>query len=439
MRGNCARRHPGISLKQCLGDASEDRVLLLRIRRLVVPLQLDPDRKVVTTAAVPKNRFTGMPGTSCKRHELNKLAIPSYQQVCGDFEPTNLIEIRVRVPIEAVAEQLLYLRPAELTGRQADTVHDDQVRRDTSRSGILIGARTLPGPLNKPVVGIDAIRCSHRWLPLSSGTTIVRVTDANCQRQPRHPSVTMSVTRLFVNTELQTGGQIRLDAEQTRYIGRALRLRVGSSLSVFNGRGGEFSATVGTIGRNSALLLIGERSEAVTESPLKVHLVQGISRGERMDFVVQKATELGVKRISPVLTEHGVVKLDAMRAARRRDHWQGVAASACEQSGRTRPPLIDPPMALNAWFGSKSNAADTDLILRPGADTPLAAIAAPATKVCLLIGPEGGFSESEYEDAQLAGFTAVSLGPRILRTETAALTALAVVQSAWGDLGGSIY
>ena len=153
-----------------------------------------------------------------------------------------------------------------------------------------------------------------------------------------------------------------------------------------------------------------------------------------MDFVVQKATELGAKRITPVLTEYGVVKLGGERAAKRRDHWQGVAASACEQSGRTRLPLIDAPIALKQWFGDKPADADVDLILRPGAATPLAGVSPPATKACILIGPEGGFSDSEYEDAELAGFRAVSLGPRILRTETAAAAALAVMQANWGDL-----
>ena len=163
--------------------------------------------------------------------------------------------------------------------------------------------------------------------------------------------------------------------------------------------------------------------------------MQGISRGERMDFVVQKATELGVKRITPVLTEHGVVKLDDKRAAKRRAHWEHVATSACEQSGRTRLPLIDAPVALKTWFGSKPRDADVDLILKPGASARLAAIGMPRTKVCILIGPEGGFSQSEYEDAEMAGFEAVSLGPRVLRTETAAAAALAVLQSLWGDFG----
>ena len=245
----------------------------------------------------------------------------------------------------------------------------------------------------------------------------------------------MALTRLFIKEQLGPGQQLQLDAEQVRYIGKVLRLRVGDTLTVFNGQGGEFAATVVAIGKNSAVLLIGEQHEVETESPLKVHLVQGISRGDRMDLVVQKATELGVKRISPVLTEYGVVKLDAARAAKRRAHWQSVAESACEQSGRTRPPLVDEPMALNAWFGARTKEADTDLILRPGAATTLASLAAPVTKVCLLIGPEGGFSDSEYEDAEVAGFNAVSLGPRILRTETAAIAAIAVMQSRWGDLG----
>ena len=115
-------------------------------------------------------------------------------------------------------------------------------------------------------------------------------------------------------------------------------------------------------------------------------------------------------------------------------HWQHVATSACEQSGRTRPPLIDAPVALNTWFGAKDAADCTELILQPGATSSLAALEAPATKLCLLVGPEGGFSERECEDAEIAGFQAVSLGPRILRTETAALAAITVAQSCWGDL-----
>ena len=241
-------------------------------------------------------------------------------------------------------------------------------------------------------------------------------------------------TRLFVSAELINGTELLLEGDRARYLGRVLRLRVGDEITVFNGKGAEWSASIEGMTKNAATLRIGESREVSTESPLKIHLVQGISRGERMDFVVQKATELGVKRITPVLTEYGVVKLDAKRAAKRRDHWQGVAASACEQSGRTRLPLIDTPMPLKDWFGGKPEEVDAELIFGPGATTPLASLPAPATKVCVLIGPEGGFSQSEYEDAEIAGFTAVSLGQRVLRTETAAVAALAIMQSLWGDL-----
>lgn len=244
----------------------------------------------------------------------------------------------------------------------------------------------------------------------------------------------MALTRLFISEPLSTGTELSLDKEQARYLGRVLRLQGGDQVHVFNGNDGEFEGTIGSLAKASATIQVGPPIETTTESPLKIHLVQGISRGERMDFVIQKATELGVKRISPVFTEYGVVKLDAARAEKRRAHWQGVATSACEQSGRIRPPLIDAPIDLNTWFGAGAKEADVDLILQPGAATPLASVGSPVTKICLLIGPEGGFSDSEYEDAQVAGFDAVSLGPRVLRTETAALTAIAVAQTLWGDL-----
>ena len=232
---------------------------------------------------------------------------------------------------------------------------------------------------------------------------------------------------------MSNGAEVELDAEQSRYLGKVLRARVGDRLAIFNGEGPEWPATIVRISRNSVCLALGDSVEAGTESALRIHLVQGISRGERMDFVVQKATELGVKRITPVLTEFGVVKLDADRAEKRRDHWQKIAASACEQSGRTRPPLVDSPLALKTWFGTTPVSTGTQLILKPRAAMSLAGLPAPETKVCVLIGPEGGFSDSEYDDAEVSGFSAVSLGPRVLRTESAAIAALSVLQSLWGD------
>ncbi len=248
----------------------------------------------------------------------------------------------------------------------------------------------------------------------------------------------MPPTRLYVEQRLGPGAKLDLGADAARYLGRVLRLKAGDTLSVFNGDDGEWQATLLMVGKERVALSVGnsvgDPLNAHTESAFRIHLVQGISRGERMDFVVQKATELGVERITPVLSDHGMVRLDAKRAAKRRDHWQRVAQSACEQSGRTRPPLVEPPMPLNTWFGTAETEGDTRLILVPGAAASLSDRAAPATGLCLLIGPEGGFSERESSDAGLAGFSAVSLGPRILRTETAAVAALAIVQSRWGDM-----
>lgn len=248
----------------------------------------------------------------------------------------------------------------------------------------------------------------------------------------------MRQTRIHIDEPLSTGRYLELEGDKARYLGKVLRLSTGDVIAVFNGDDGEFEATLAGARKNRISLSIGRPVENGAESPLDVHLVQGVSRGERMDFVVQKATELGVTRITPVLTEYGVVKLSAERAEKRQEHWQKVANSACEQSGRVRPPLVEAPIALKTWFGGGSSSADTNLILKPGAGTPLAAVAPPQAKVCLLIGPEGGFSQAEYEDADVVGFTAVSLGPRILRTETAAAAALAVVQARWGDFGDSL-
>ncbi len=241
-------------------------------------------------------------------------------------------------------------------------------------------------------------------------------------------------TRLFVSGELFNGADVELDGDPARYLGKVLRARVGDAITVFNGEGPEWHATITQFARNRVSLEIGESFEPGTESELKIHLVQGVSRGERMDLVVQKATELGVKRITPVLTDYGVVKLDADRAQKRQAHWQKIATSACEQSGRTRLPLVDTPVRLRDWFGEKPESVDTELILTPGASLPLSAVGAPDTKVCVLIGPEGGFSDTEYDDAAVAEFQAVSIGQRILRTESAAIATLAIMQSLWGDL-----
>ena len=244
----------------------------------------------------------------------------------------------------------------------------------------------------------------------------------------------MSQKRLFVSDRLRPGSKLRLGDDPSRYLGRVLRLKSGDSVNVFNGEDGEWTAVISRIERRGATLVVHDAIPNQRESGLHIQLVQGISRGERMDFVVQKATELGVKRITPVLTDHGVVRLDDKRATKRREHWRRVAESACEQSGRICPPLVDEPLPLRHWFGSVVECSAAGVILRPGAKARLAEFARPSSGLCLLIGPEGGFSDREYEDAAAAGFEAAAIGPRVLRTETAAVAAISIAQSCWGDI-----
>ncbi|MDX1404194.1 MAG: 16S rRNA (uracil(1498)-N(3))-methyltransferase [Woeseiaceae bacterium] len=244
----------------------------------------------------------------------------------------------------------------------------------------------------------------------------------------------MATLRLFSPVELRANADLRLGDEQARYVGRVLRLKKGDSLRVFDGNGGEYAALVAGLTRKELHLSIGEHVLENVESPLRVRLIQGISRGERMDIVVQKATELGVHRISPVLTDHSVVKLSADRAASRRLHWQKVAQSACEQCRRNVVPLIDMPQSLTDWFAANAASPEPKLMLDGDASEDLAAVQLAGDDLTILIGPEGGFSEAEHERAAAAGIHGVRIGPRTLRTETAALAALCIAQAAWGDL-----
>jgi len=244
----------------------------------------------------------------------------------------------------------------------------------------------------------------------------------------------MSRARLFSPAPLSGNTDVTLTGDQARYIGRVLRLKPGDGFTVFDGRGGEYPATVTTISKTTVQISIDTIEQRDTESPLAIHLLQGVSRGERMDFVVQKATELGVQRITPVLTEFSVVKLSSDRAKKRVQHWSNISISACEQCGRNILPTIDAPQPLRNWFGDNLGAADTRLLLRPDANLSLTTLEQTGGNITLLVGPEGGFSEAEYEQAEIAGFTAVRFGPRILRTETAAIAAIAVLQSLHGDL-----
>jgi 16S rRNA (uracil1498-N3)-methyltransferase len=243
----------------------------------------------------------------------------------------------------------------------------------------------------------------------------------------------MRISRIHVATPLAAESEVLLPADASRHLLRVLRLRPGAVVTLFDGRGGEYGATLLGAAGPAARVHIGAHRELERESPLDCTLLQAVSRGERMDLIIQKAVELGVTRIVPVMTEFGVVKLDAAQAAKRRAHWQGIAISACEQCGRNRVPEIATPAGFDAVYAAL-DPGGTRLLLALDAATTLAAAAAGAQRAVLLIGPEGGLSDAELALAARRQFVACRLGPRVLRTETAPLAALALLQAIAGDL-----
>lgn len=247
----------------------------------------------------------------------------------------------------------------------------------------------------------------------------------------------MRVARLYVERSLSDGAEIDLDATAAHYILRVLRLKAGAQLAIFDGSGRQCPATLLHATRHGARIALGDCTVASTESPLSLTLVQGVSRGERMDLVMQKATELGVSAIVPVLTERSVVRLDAARAQRRSEHWRRIVIGACEQSGRVRVPALSAPTGFDDWVATAgASASGARLLLQPGADVYPGELPQPQSlEATLAIGPEGGFSPRERELLAQNDYTAVTLGPRILRTETAAIALLAMLQALWGDAG----
>ncbi len=244
----------------------------------------------------------------------------------------------------------------------------------------------------------------------------------------------MNVTRLFVPFRLEADQSARLDGDQARYLSRVMRMRVGDEFTVFDGTGCEFPAEIVNLEKQCVNIQVGQPRPTDRESPLKIHLVQGVSRSERMDFVVQKTTELGINRITPVMTERSVVRLNNERARKRHQHWLRIAQNACEQCGRNIVPQIDEPLPLTEWLDGESAGGQRRILLRPSAANTLSELEPGPQILVVLIGPEGGLSEMEYGKAEFAKFQAVSMGPRILRTETAALAAIAILQSRLGDL-----
>lgn len=239
------------------------------------------------------------------------------------------------------------------------------------------------------------------------------------------------IPRLFLPRNL-AGTSLVLDDREAHYLGNVLRLKLGDPLVVFDGEGTERRASLKSLSKRAAQLELHETLDVLAESALAVTLVQSLAKADAMDFIVQKATELGVHAIIPVYTEFSVVKLDEERAQRRVDHWTRIAQSACEQCGRHRPPQIESPESLAASL-AKMRAGDLKLVLDPGATDRIGDIGAPESGVTFVIGPEGGLSASDFRQIDASGCSRVRLGPRVLRTETAAIAACAATASLWGD------
>lgn len=241
----------------------------------------------------------------------------------------------------------------------------------------------------------------------------------------------MRIPRIYISTKLATGDTVELDENSFNHTVRVLRLKQGAAIILFNGEGGEFEAELSLVEKKRAEATMGQFHPTDCESPLQISLGQCISRGEKMDFTIQKAVELGVTEITPLFSERCGVKLQGDRLEKKEQHWQSVIISACEQSGRNFVPRLNATQDFEQW--SRECNAEHKLILDPKGKRSLANLNPPNDKLLLVMGPEGGLSDNEIAYAVKQGFVGIQLGPRILRTETAALATLSAIQTLWGD------
>lgn len=259
---------------------------------------------------------------------------------------------------------------------------------------------------------------------------------------PGNRARSMRLTRVYVETALTPGSAVQLPPETASHLAKVLRARSGDSLILFNGDGREFDGEIESVRGSRVSALVGGGREVDRESPLNITLLQCVPRGDRMDFIVQKATELGVARIVPALSQRSVVRLDKGQAESKADHWRAVSVSACEQCGRNRLPAIQAAQPLLDYLGNLKADSGPRWVFEPES-APIAGAGAQAFDVApgtasvdaqIAIGPEGGFSPDELEAFQIAGFSKVGLGPRVLRTETAAIAAIVWLQARRGDM-----
>jgi 16S rRNA (uracil1498-N3)-methyltransferase len=253
----------------------------------------------------------------------------------------------------------------------------------------------------------------------------------------------MSNCRFYNPESMQIGAIVKLSENAAAHATRVLRLEISDEIILFNGDGHDYICAITTVKKNEVLVIVKSIVKITNESPLNITLLQGISSGDRMDYTIQKAVELGVTAIVPITTTRSVVKLSAERGEKRLAHWQNVVIAACAQCGRAKIPNVAIPISLSAWLGANidvasgasnfNNKTDERILLNPVGAKQLAALPKTALNIQLLIGAEGGLSQTEIDLATNHGFQSIVLGPRILRTETAALVAISAMQTLWGD------
>jgi len=239
--------------------------------------------------------------------------------------------------------------------------------------------------------------------------------------------------RFYCPPPIPQSGSLDLPPDAAHHAARVLRLREGDAVEIFDGKGNECHGVIAELGGKRVVVSTITAIDIDRESPLKVLLAQAMSSSEKMDWVLQKATELGVTEIQPLDTERSVAKLTAERVEKRIEHWRQVAISACEQCGRNVLPQIHAPLDIMVWLQQMQKTADTKFILLPQGTVSLHAQFKPQGRIALLIGAEGGFTQAESDSALRCGFTPIRMGARVLRTETAAIAGLAALQTLWGD------
>ncbi|WP_461537319.1 16S rRNA (uracil(1498)-N(3))-methyltransferase [Spongorhabdus nitratireducens] len=236
--------------------------------------------------------------------------------------------------------------------------------------------------------------------------------------------------RIFTPQPLSLNTEVQLADDAANHVGRVLRMKPGEPLVLFNSEGGSYQGTIKAVSKKSVSVTLTEHRPDDNESPLRIELGQALSRGERMDWAIQKATEAGVTEITPLFTERCEVKLNSERQEKRLQHWRKVAISACEQCARNRVPVINPPQQLNDWLAARQTKLN--FVLHHRTERKISGYEVPQS-VSLLIGPEGGLSADEIAQAENKQFNALALGPRVLRTETAPVAAISLMQYLWGD------